>query len=386
MKETKSYYLEALSRMIERFNSRLPNNRSLARYYDIDEDDATKDLVLLMEYIKLPNLRSFIESYGVMDVDHVKIITYNLLEIMKDLRKIDWYHGRLNINNIHINPVWNVIVTDYAYMHIISKDTDFTTEEGSRLDIFWLGIWILKMLGKLRVVDNWNVDIYLENLDALKKSYDNNTLHEHAVDFLDSWFERVITIDDLWEHPFIKFDKNGKKFNRKYSTNDTYHQQDANRESQSDREPGDSSVDSGELVKLGLESNHGDSRIGQLINLKESQQAKLSSKFGSVDGSARLEYNPIDGLSKDESHWKQSSSKSNEEFEKNLRAFEMSQLNQKLRKPRGSNFLGTIDNMMLKPNQELSIWKSSQQEMAVINEHEHSTKSNNETKSPIEIK
>ena len=36
-------------------------------------------------------------------------------------------------------------------------------------------------------------------------------------------------------------------------------------------------------------------------------------------------------------------SKSNEEFEKTLRAFEMSQLNQKQRKPRTSNFIGDFD-------------------------------------------
>jgi hypothetical protein len=64
-------------------------------------------------------------------------------------------------------------------MSIIDQEAQFTTDEGSRFDIFWLGIWILKMLGKLNIDQgsDHNIDAYLENMETLKNSY-------HQVSFL----------------------------------------------------------------------------------------------------------------------------------------------------------------------------------------------------------
>jgi len=129
-----------------------------------------------MEFIKCMNLKKRIEAYGLFDIDTVRIIVYKILLLLKDLSKIDWYHGRLNISNIHIDDMWRVKLTDYGYMSIIDMESDFTTEEGSRLDIFWLGICILKMLGKLRPNDGGegNIDAYyLENMQMIKDSYKN---------------------------------------------------------------------------------------------------------------------------------------------------------------------------------------------------------------------
>lgn len=69
--------------------------------------------------------------------------------------------------------MWRVKITDYSFMSIIDKESNFTTEEGSRLDIFCLGLLILKMLGKLGVAEGaeHNIDVYLENMHLLKKSY-----------------------------------------------------------------------------------------------------------------------------------------------------------------------------------------------------------------------
>jgi hypothetical protein len=50
--------------------------------------------------------------------------------------KIGFYHGRLNINNIHIDNNFNVKITDYSYPSIVDGEGEFSTEEGSRLDIF----------------------------------------------------------------------------------------------------------------------------------------------------------------------------------------------------------------------------------------------------------
>lgn len=172
--------------MVEKIITKLPNVSGLAKYYDIDEDNATKDIVLLMEFIPTPTLRETLTNCGPFEVDPIRIITYNILHHLKDLLKIDCYHGRLNMNNIHVDNSWNVKLTDYSYMSIIDKEAEFTSEEGSRLDIFCLGICILKMLGKIHIDDGVenNIDTYLENMDLLKQSYHQVCLLLFAYSYL----------------------------------------------------------------------------------------------------------------------------------------------------------------------------------------------------------
>lgn len=165
--------MQALSKMVENLNTKLPCTNGLVRYYDVDEDNATNDIVLLMEYINIMNLRKFIEVFGKLNSDNVRFIVYKILCLLKDLMKLSYYHGRLNINNIHIDSQFNVKLTDYSFMSIIDQEAQFTPEEGSRLDIFCLGICILKMLGKINIDQgsDHNIDSYLENMETLKKSY-----------------------------------------------------------------------------------------------------------------------------------------------------------------------------------------------------------------------
>ena len=181
----------SLSGLVGHINSMLGGTAGLAKYYDVDEDNATKDIVLLMEYIDTPTLKSTIEAYGWIDVDHVRFITYSILHVLKDLLKIDCYHGRLSTNNIHIDNMWRVKVTDYSYMSVLDKEANFSTDEGSRLDIFWIGILVLKMLGKIQIDDgiDHNIDVYLEHMDILKKSY-----HEVIIIF---FMYRKMTISSL---------------------------------------------------------------------------------------------------------------------------------------------------------------------------------------------
>lgn len=126
-----------------------------------------------MEYINIMNLRKYIEYFGTLNTDNVRFVVYKLLLLLKDLMKVDCYHGRLNINNIHIDNNFNIKVTDYSYMSVVDKEAEFTTEEGSRLDIFCVGICVLKMLGKIFIDQgsDHNIDFYLENMEALKLSY-----------------------------------------------------------------------------------------------------------------------------------------------------------------------------------------------------------------------
>ena len=187
---------------------------------------------MVMEYIDTPTLMGHLQVYTTFDIDNVRFIIYNILHLLKDLLKIDCYHGRLSLNNVHIDTKFRVKITDYSYMSVLDKEANFSTEEGSRLDIFWIGIMVLKMLGRIRADDgkDYNIDAYLENMEWLKQSYKegkkDGSLPDSAIDFLDTWFEKVVTVDDLLNHMFILYDKNGNEINRKYSTKDTVNHQD----------------------------------------------------------------------------------------------------------------------------------------------------------------
>ena len=168
-----------LTELVTTISTKLPPWKGLAKYYDTDEDNASGDIVLLMEYITIMNAKKRIEAFGPMEVWNIRTIIYRILTLLKDLLKIDLYHGRLNLNNIHIDNQFHVKLTDYGFMGILEKEAQFTIEEGSRFDIFCLGITILKMLGRINIDQgsNHTIDVFLENMEVLKSCY-------HLVRFL----------------------------------------------------------------------------------------------------------------------------------------------------------------------------------------------------------
>jgi serine/threonine protein kinase len=61
----------------------------LATYFGVDEDNATNDIVLLMEYIDIMNVKKHIESFGSIQLDTVRHIIFQILTTLVDLMKID---------------------------------------------------------------------------------------------------------------------------------------------------------------------------------------------------------------------------------------------------------------------------------------------------------
>lgn len=145
----------------------------LALYFDIDEDKANGDIVLLMEYITTINARKHIETFGKIDMLNLRRIVYQILTCLQELAKVKTFHGRLNLNNIHFDTQYNVKLWDYGLMGIFDKEAQFTTEEGSRFDIFCLGICILKLLGLINIDQgsDHTIDLFLENMEQLKSCY-----------------------------------------------------------------------------------------------------------------------------------------------------------------------------------------------------------------------
>ena len=111
--------------------------------------------------------------------------------------------------------------------------------------------------------------------------------------------------------------------------------------------------------------------IGKVLDIGNSSGKKSSKKASSVWSSYRAGCNPIESMSKDFSQW-EIASNANEDYENTLRAFEISQLNQKQRKPRTSNFI------YLKPR--VSLWHGMGNQMNVIQEDGWSSKSQDDEK------
>lgn len=123
------------------------------------------------------------------------------------------------------------------------------------------------------------------------------------------------------------------------------------------------------FIFLGLDSSWFND-IGKILEIGENSSEKSSRKASSISNSYKGGVNPIDSYSKEFSQWELASN-AGEGYEDTLRAFEISQLRQKQRKPRKSNFIN------LKPR--VSLLKNGIQ-MKVIQEDCGSNKSQDEEK------
>jgi serine/threonine protein kinase len=55
----------------------------------VDEDNATNDIVLLMEYIDIMNVKKHVESFGSLQLDTVRHVIFQILSTLADLMDID---------------------------------------------------------------------------------------------------------------------------------------------------------------------------------------------------------------------------------------------------------------------------------------------------------
>ena len=77
--------------------------------------------------------------------------------------------------------------------------------EGIRVDIYFLGIIILKMMGKMRIEegDNSNMTSLLQIAD-ISVFYKNESLSEEMISFLDIWFNVPhITLSEIMLHELV---------------------------------------------------------------------------------------------------------------------------------------------------------------------------------------
>ena len=78
----------------------------LVKYVGIKKNiEQFKSLVILQEVIGYPTLRDHIENYGFMCEDEICVTLQKITIILHQLRQYGIYHGRLNVNNVHVSSL-----------------------------------------------------------------------------------------------------------------------------------------------------------------------------------------------------------------------------------------------------------------------------------------
>jgi len=87
--DSKNKFYRLISALVLQINLNLQKKDGFVKYYEVDEDNTTQDIVLLMEFISMPTLRTYLDCYGAMNLENAKFVIFNLLHLLKHLRDID---------------------------------------------------------------------------------------------------------------------------------------------------------------------------------------------------------------------------------------------------------------------------------------------------------
>lgn len=202
-----------LNTLIENLKQCKQKGSCLAKYYEARLDEDSNKVILIQEYCKMTNLFYNIETYGYQDEQKVKIIVFQILKALQKLAEAGYYHGKLTLNNIMVSSNDKVKVTDYA---IYNMNHPLAFKDGMSIDIFNLGIIILKLLGKVRL--NEKIDMYNYDKRTLRENYKNDSISADLKNFLDILLVKRNTDLDLIElHSFMQITDDDIKSLSKFS-------------------------------------------------------------------------------------------------------------------------------------------------------------------------
>lgn len=193
--------------MIETVNelrTKTSNNPLFVEYYECTVDDETDELIIIMEPMSLMTLKEYVEWYGFLDENSISCIFQQLFTALEVLSSISMFHGNLSINNIFIDQNTMAIkVTDYGLYNCIYSRNTLDAFEGSKMDIFWVGILILKVLGKLRLDMPLDLGNLQYKVPVIKSIYKNESMSNQIRSFLDIAFDKNVQLSKCLVHPFI---------------------------------------------------------------------------------------------------------------------------------------------------------------------------------------
>lgn len=187
------------------------NNPLFVEYYECSIDDDTDEVIIIMEPVTYMTLKEYVEWYGFLnEKEQILPILQQILAGLEILLNISYFHGNLSINNIFIDQNTMAIkLTDYGLYNCIHTQNQLDTFEGSRMDIFCLGIIILKVQGKLRLNMPLDMGKLQYKVSILKSLYQTDSLSSQFKFFLDIWFDEKVNLHRLLVHPFICNQKDG---------------------------------------------------------------------------------------------------------------------------------------------------------------------------------
>jgi len=196
-KAKKLVYLQSL---LADLKSNTHKCSSLMKYYDFRLDEETNQIIMIQEHSnKMIDFEYHIKNYGYIEESKLKIIAFQVIKAVRALSNIERSHGKLSLSNIFISNKFKVKVTDYW---INNDNFKRSHEDGMVIDIFNLGVWLLKILGLARIEEN--IDFYSHDKRTLRNHYkhvDNWKLRN----FLDTLLIKKYSNLDLIElHPYLQ--------------------------------------------------------------------------------------------------------------------------------------------------------------------------------------
>jgi hypothetical protein len=123
---------------------------------------------------------------------------------LESLFKISYFHGNLSINNVFVNQnTMTIKLADYGLYNCIYTENPLETFEGLKMDLFCLGIIILKLLGKVRLNMPLDLGMLQYKVPILKQLYKNDAISDNLKHFLDTALDAQTEFIRVLVHPFL---------------------------------------------------------------------------------------------------------------------------------------------------------------------------------------
>lgn len=210
------YEFRTMKETVEELRAKTFNNSIFVEYYEWTIDEDTDNQIIIMEPLNMMTLQEYVECYGFLDETSISNILHQIFNGLEALHNISHFHGNMSIHNIFIDQNTMAIkLSDYGLYNWIYTNNPLEPLEGSKMDIFCIGILILKLMGKLRLNMPLDLGSLQYKVSVLKSIYRNESMTPTMKSFLDITFDTKTSLSKILIHPFIS---SCMKHN---STNDT---------------------------------------------------------------------------------------------------------------------------------------------------------------------
>ncbi|CAI2361582.1 unnamed protein product [Moneuplotes crassus] len=210
-KENSSTNFSSLLDTVNELRTKTQNNPLFVEYTEASQTEDAGEQVVRIEPLfdnqKVPNLLTlteYVECYGFLDDISISKICEQIFSGLELLFKNSYFHGSISIDNIMINQIsMNIKMMNYGLYNCIYKENPLDLFEGSKMDLFCVGILVLKLLGKLRLDMPLDLGELQHRVDVLKSIYKNESLSYILKSFLDKAFDEEASLTKMLIHPFI---------------------------------------------------------------------------------------------------------------------------------------------------------------------------------------